>query len=137
MLAKKYLYLVIPVVVSLSVSASAAQKNPDMVKFYADERNKQALENAKRRGMVKKSREQIHSACQKQKDKSIDCKCMAKAVNKVPDDEFFYESILSYMEYQEKVKALKAKNQKLYDQLNKKYAKRTSLPKRLEKKCNK
>lgn len=136
MFGKKYLYLMMPVMACLTFNVFA-DTNPDMTKFYSDENNRQAFENAKRRGLVKKSREQIHTTCLKQKNPSLDCKCMARKMKKVPADEFFYESTLSFMEYQEKVQALKSKNEKLYQKLEKKYAKRTSLPKRIEKKCKK
>ena len=116
-------------------SAAFATEYAGMSEFYADERNKQAFNNAVAGGMMNKSREQMMVLCEKEKakNKSMDCECIAKALNNTTDEEMFYESVTSYREYQERVQAAKDKDQEKLEQLKQKHAKRIGLGQKIDK----
>ncbi|WP_455202810.1 hypothetical protein [Kaarinaea lacus] len=133
----KYLSIV-PFMFFIS-SYAMATENAGMSAFYADDRNKQAFNNAVKGGMLAKSREQMMVLCEKEKEKnkSMNCECIAEALNDITDEEMFYESVTSYREYQERVQAAKDNDQEKLEQLKQKHAKRIGLGQKIDKACSK
>ena len=139
MLIDKMKYLSLVSLLFLISSYGIAAENTGMSEFYADERNKQAFNNAVKGGMLAKSREQMMVLCEREKAKneSMDCECIDKALKTVTDEEMFYESVTSYREYQERVQAAKDNDQEKLEKLKQKHAKRIGLGQKIDKACSK
>lgn len=136
MLNYKLKILLIIIVITASTYTLAAN-NPAMETFYADENNKMAFDNAVKTGMMQKGREQMMAMCIKDKatNKSLDCECLKKELDKITDKEMFYDSVISYREYQERVQAARDNNQEKLDQLKQKHAKRKGIGKKIDNAC--
>lgn len=132
----KYLSIIIVCAIS---SYTFAAENPAMAEFYANDRNKMAFDNAVKGGMMQKGREQMMAMCMKEKEtkKSLDCECLKREINKITDKEMFYDSVVSYQEYQARVQAAKENNQEKLDQLKEMHAKRNGLGKKIDNACGK
>ena len=112
---------------------------PEMREFFAVAENRRAYESAVADGRIEAGREKFHTACLEQKDrgKKVDCACYRRELQTTPDDVFFYETVLAYREYVEKVSALGNDDMQKYEALKKQHAARDSLLKRLEQTCGK
>jgi hypothetical protein len=111
----------------------------EMDKFFSETKNQQLFSAAEANGQIKAAKEQLIGACLKAKEekKVVDCACFKREIDKTTNREFYYESILAYLRYEEKVKALKNNDQAKYAELKESESKSMSLSKRLEDACGK
>ncbi|WP_428606673.1 hypothetical protein [Sedimenticola sp.] len=116
-----------------------ADSNPEMDKFFANEQNLKGFELATANGQMAKGREKMLSACRqaKQKKPALNCDCWQTEMDKISDKEFFFESVLAYRQYKERVQALQEKDKEKFERLKKAHAQRIGLSKRIDQTCGK
>ena len=118
---------------------SYAYENQEMANFFSVEKNQRGFKLALAIGQIRKGKEKMVNACFHEKKKKVwaDCECVKREIENVSDKEFFYESVLAYQRYQEKVEALENEDREKYEELKKVHSERNSLSKRLENACGK
>lgn len=116
---------------------SLASQSSEIGKFYSKEHNQKAFELAESSGKINAAREQWINGClQNQGKNKANCNCREE-LDKVTNKEFYYESMLAFQQYQEKVAALKNNDQEKLEKLRKSGSEHKGWSKRLENKCGK
>ncbi len=108
-----------------------------MDEFYGEAKNQAMYDKALKEGHIVKGRVFFVKNCQDAQKKGQateeDCACIQSQIAKVSDQEFFYETILAYQEYQARVAA--QGDAEKTAALKEQHAKRQSLTKRIEQSC--
>ncbi|MCZ4306650.1 hypothetical protein O4G98_18115 [Zoogloeaceae bacterium G21618-S1] len=111
----------------------------DMDAFFADANNEKGFVTSKAAGQIVAGRQRMAAMCAEAKARhpAADCTCVERELAQVSDRAFYYESVLAYREYREKLEALEADDKALYAQRKQRHAQRMSLSRRLETACGK
>ena len=129
--------LIITALANLTACSSTGSKNNSnrpIDTFYSNTINVEKYSIAKNTGKISAGRQHLVNLCTNGGgSKTTNCVCFSKALNRVSDREFFYESIQSYQQYQKQVQALNNNNKEKYKQLKK----RKGLGQRLFEQCKK
>ena len=125
----------VPALLGVLMSASVAAA--DMDAFFADADNARGFAVAQASGQIAQGRQRMLAMCAEAKLKTpaADCGCVERELAGVSDRAFYFESVLAYREYQEKVDALRAEDTARYAQLKAQHAQRMGLARRLEAAC--
>ena len=128
-------FLGMPALLGVLMSASVAAA--DMDAFFADADNARGFAVAQASGQIAQGRQRMLAMCAEAKLKTpaADCGCVERELAGVSDRAFYFESVLAYREYQEKVDALRAEDTARYAQLKAQHAQRMGLARRLEAAC--
>ncbi|TVT45806.1 MAG: hypothetical protein FHP92_07100 [Denitromonas halophila] len=128
-----------PVLMMWLTLLCASVQAADMDAFFANAKNEKGFAASTAAGQVVAGRQRIMAACAEAKTKNpaADCACVERELGQVSDRTFYYESVLAYQAYREKVEALEADDQARYAQLKQQHARRLSLSRRLETACGK
>lgn len=130
-------FLGMPALLGVLMSASVAAA--DMDAFFADADNARGFAVAQASGQIAQGRQRMLAMCAeaKAKNPAADCACVERELAGLPDRAFYYESVLAFREYEEKVDALRADDTARYAQLKARHAQRMSLARQLEAACGK
>ena len=122
---------------SIILAGSALAASTPMDEFYANPANQAAYKKAISEGHVVKGRLFFVKTCQDAKAKgqaaTLNCECVKTQIAKVSDEEFFFETVQAFQEFQARAK-LQGDAQKL-NALKAKQAERVSLNQTLEQSC--
>ncbi len=128
-------FLGVPALMAVLMSAPVMADALDA--FYADAENARGFAAAQASGQIAQGRQRMLAMCAEAKLKTpaADCGCVERELAGVSDRAFYFESVLAYREYQEKVDALRAEDTARYAQLKAQHAQRMGLARRLEAAC--
>ncbi|MEX0730147.1 MAG: hypothetical protein WED00_04345 [Aquisalimonadaceae bacterium] len=119
------------VAMAVAQGAHADGGIPTIERFYADEENQSRFEVAQRMGHLRSARIGFTEQCEESNfdefNGKLDCDCFTQEIERATDEEIYFESVLAYQLFVQRVEARRSGQDKHYKQLQRELGQRKGL----------